>query len=209
MSQWQPILFTLQELRERIQPYFLRRLKNEVFKEDDATTAKLSQKNEIIVWLRLTACQVWFNAHAWVCVHISCIQLIMQLLCLFVQRQLYEAFLQSEIVLSAFDGSPLAALTVLTLQLFCLYLFEMCKNTMILLVEGWCLILIIVNDHGRVFCWFWSKECIHVNFSSFNQFAVDLSCGLTNFNQYVCYCILRSSEFFPQLLFLWFYWACP
>ncbi|KAJ6775137.1 hypothetical protein OIU79_018338 [Salix purpurea] len=72
------------ELRERIHPYFLRRLKNEVFKEDD-TTAKLSRKNEIIVWLRLTACQ----------------------------RQLYEAFLQSEIVLSAFDGSPLAALTIL------------------------------------------------------------------------------------------------
>ncbi|KAJ6305575.1 hypothetical protein OIU78_021007 [Salix suchowensis] len=73
------------ELRERIQPYFLRRLKNEVFKEDDDTTATLSRKNEIIVWLRLTACQ----------------------------RQLYEAFLQSEIVLSAFDGSPLAALTIL------------------------------------------------------------------------------------------------
>ncbi|KAJ6918655.1 protein CHROMATIN REMODELING 24 [Populus alba x Populus x berolinensis] len=73
------------ELRERIQPYFLRRMKNEVFKEDDATTAKLSRKNEIIVWLKLTACQ----------------------------RQLYEAFLRSEIVLSAFDGSPLAALTIL------------------------------------------------------------------------------------------------
>ncbi|XP_024460623.1 protein CHROMATIN REMODELING 24 isoform X2 [Populus trichocarpa] len=73
------------ELRERIQPYFLRRMKNEVFKEDDATTAKLSRKNEIIVWLRLTTCQ----------------------------RQLYEAFLRSEIVLSAFDGSPLAALTIL------------------------------------------------------------------------------------------------
>ncbi|KAL9340324.1 hypothetical protein Peur_066543 [Populus x canadensis] len=73
------------ELRERIQPYFLHRMKNEVFKEDDATTAKLSRKNEIIVWLRLTACQ----------------------------QQLYEAFLRSEIVLSAFDGSPLAALTIL------------------------------------------------------------------------------------------------
>ncbi|RVW78874.1 Protein chromatin remodeling 24 [Vitis vinifera] len=74
------------ELRERIQPYFLRRLKNEVFHEDDASeTAKLSKKNEIIVWLRLTSCQ----------------------------RQLYEAFLNSEIVLSAFDGSPLAAITVL------------------------------------------------------------------------------------------------
>ncbi|KAL5755404.1 hypothetical protein ACOSP7_023624 [Xanthoceras sorbifolium] len=74
------------ELRERIQPYFLRRLKNEVFREDDATTAAtLSKKNEIIVWLRLTTCQ----------------------------RQLYEAFLNSELVLSAFDGSPLAALTIL------------------------------------------------------------------------------------------------
>ncbi|CAN1168892.1 Protein CHROMATIN REMODELING 24 [Linum perenne] len=73
------------ELRERIQPYFLRRLKSEVFNEDDNETAKLSKKNEIIVWLRLTACQ----------------------------RQLYEAFLQSELVLSAFDGSPLAAITIL------------------------------------------------------------------------------------------------
>ncbi|XVF14803.1 hypothetical protein REPUB_Repub09cG0092800 [Reevesia pubescens] len=73
------------ELRERIQPYFLRRLKTEVFCEDDATTAKLSKKNEIIVWLKLTGCQ----------------------------RRLYEAFLKSEIVLSAFDGSPLAALTIL------------------------------------------------------------------------------------------------
>ncbi|ESR45373.1 hypothetical protein CICLE_v10000096mg [Citrus x clementina] len=74
------------ELRERIQPYFLRRLKNEVFHEDDVTSsATLSKKNEMIVWLRLTSCQ----------------------------RQLYEAFLNSEIVLSAFDGSPLAALTIL------------------------------------------------------------------------------------------------
>ncbi|XP_052190509.1 protein CHROMATIN REMODELING 24 isoform X2 [Diospyros lotus] len=74
------------ELRERIQPYFLRRLKSEVFDENDTTkTAKLSKKNEIIVWLRLTRCQ----------------------------RQLYEAFLKSELVLSAFDGSPLAALTIL------------------------------------------------------------------------------------------------
>ncbi|KAM7523482.1 hypothetical protein LguiA_013384 [Lonicera macranthoides] len=76
----------LQELRARIQPYFLRRMKNEVFCEDDATSSvKLSKKNEIIVWLRLTSCQ----------------------------RQLYEAFLKSELVLSAFDGSPLAALTTL------------------------------------------------------------------------------------------------
>ncbi|PIN09400.1 Transcription-coupled repair protein CSB/RAD26 (contains SNF2 family DNA-dependent ATPase domain) [Handroanthus impetiginosus] len=69
------------ELRDCIQPYFLRRLKSEVF-HDDTT---LSKKNEIIVWLRLTRCQ----------------------------RQLYEAFLKSEIVISAFDGSPLAALTIL------------------------------------------------------------------------------------------------
>ncbi|KAE7997558.1 hypothetical protein FH972_002182 [Carpinus fangiana] len=74
------------ELRERIQPYFLRRLKSEVFSEDNSkSTIKLSKKNEVIVWLRLTSCQ----------------------------RQLYEAFLKSELVLSAFDGSPLAALTIL------------------------------------------------------------------------------------------------
>lgn len=73
------------ELREHIQPYFLRRLKSEVFSDDSSTSAKLSQKNEIIVWLKLTNCQ----------------------------RQLYTAFLKSEIVLSAFDSSPLAALTIL------------------------------------------------------------------------------------------------
>lgn len=74
------------ELREKIQPYFLRRLKSEVFSEDDSSSSsKLSKKNEIIVWLKLTRCQ----------------------------RQIYEAFLKSEIVLSAFDGSPLAALTIL------------------------------------------------------------------------------------------------
>ncbi|CAJ1937777.1 unnamed protein product [Sphenostylis stenocarpa] len=74
------------ELRDRIEPYFLRRMKSEVFSQDDEkATTKLSQKQEIIVWLRLTS----------------------------VQRYLYEAFLKSEIVLSAFDGSPLAALTIL------------------------------------------------------------------------------------------------
>ncbi|XP_010269086.1 PREDICTED: protein CHROMATIN REMODELING 24-like isoform X2 [Nelumbo nucifera] len=71
------------ELRERIEPYFLRRLKSEVFCENEASTsAKLSKKAELIVWLRLAPCQ----------------------------RQLYEAFLNSELVLSSFDGSPLAAL---------------------------------------------------------------------------------------------------
>ncbi|CAN4080654.1 unnamed protein product [Withania somnifera] len=73
------------ELREHIQPYFLRRLKSEVFSDDSSSSAKLSKKNEIIVWLKLTNCQ----------------------------RQLYTAFLKSEIVLSAFDSSPLAALTIL------------------------------------------------------------------------------------------------
>nr|VDC67465.1 unnamed protein product [Brassica rapa] len=71
------------QAKEHIQPFFLRRLKSEVF-GDDATTSRLSKKDEIVVWLRLTACQ----------------------------RQIYEAFLNSEIVLSAFDGSPLAALTL-------------------------------------------------------------------------------------------------
>ncbi|XP_030511508.1 protein CHROMATIN REMODELING 24 isoform X2 [Rhodamnia argentea] len=73
------------ELRERIQPYFLRRLKSEVFREDDGEVAKLSKKSELIVWLRLTNCQ----------------------------RRLYEAFLNSELVLSSFGNSPLAALTIL------------------------------------------------------------------------------------------------
>ncbi|XP_071714729.1 protein CHROMATIN REMODELING 24-like [Rutidosis leptorrhynchoides] len=75
-----------QDLRKCIHPYFLRRLKSEVFGEDGGTNAaKLSKKHEIIVWLKLSN----------------------------VQRQLYEAFLKSEIVLSAFDGSPLAAITIL------------------------------------------------------------------------------------------------
>ncbi|XP_057807804.1 protein CHROMATIN REMODELING 24 [Salvia miltiorrhiza] len=69
------------KLRDCIQPYFLRRMKSEVFRDDST----LSNKNELIVWLRLTQCQ----------------------------RRLYEAFLNSEIVVSACDGSPLAALTIL------------------------------------------------------------------------------------------------
>ncbi|KAL5704507.1 DNA helicase [Ranunculus cassubicifolius] len=75
-----------QNLRARIEPYFLRRLKSEVFLEDDATqTSKISKKHELIVWLKLTQCQ----------------------------RQLYEAFLNSELVLSSFDKLPLAAITIL------------------------------------------------------------------------------------------------
>ncbi|ONK56252.1 uncharacterized protein A4U43_C10F5680 [Asparagus officinalis] len=75
------------ELRNRIKPYFLRRLKSEVFVDnDDASSAKLSKKHEMIVWLKLTTCQ----------------------------RQLYEAFLKSDWVHSSMDGgSPLAALTIL------------------------------------------------------------------------------------------------
>jgi hypothetical protein len=41
----------------------------------------------------------------------------------FLQRHLYEAFLKSEIVLSAFDGSPLAALTVIFIMVFALFSF--------------------------------------------------------------------------------------
>ncbi|CAH9091888.1 unnamed protein product [Cuscuta europaea] len=73
------------ELRECIQPYFLRRLKSDVFTDDTSTGVKLSKKSEMCVWLKLTSCQ----------------------------RQLYVAFLKSEIVLSACDSSPLAALTIL------------------------------------------------------------------------------------------------
>ncbi|CAO2044362.1 unnamed protein product [Urochloa humidicola] len=76
------------ELRERIKPYFLRRMKTEVFLDSDASEEKtLAKKNELIVWLKLTACQ----------------------------RKLYEAFLKSELVHLAIQpkGSPLAAITIL------------------------------------------------------------------------------------------------
>jgi DNA excision repair protein ERCC-6-like len=54
----------LQELRERIKPYFLRRMKNEVFLDSGASEEKtLSKKNELIVWLKLTACQVQLMFH--------------------------------------------------------------------------------------------------------------------------------------------------
>ncbi|KAK3141042.1 hypothetical protein QOZ80_4BG0328830 [Eleusine coracana subsp. coracana] len=76
------------ELRERIKPYFLRRMKSEVFLDSGASEENtLAKKNELIVWLKLTACQ----------------------------RQLYEAFLKSELVHLALQpkGSPLAAITIL------------------------------------------------------------------------------------------------
>ncbi|KAF3336752.1 DNA excision repair protein ERCC-6-like isoform X1 [Carex littledalei] len=74
------------ELRERIKPYFLRRLKSEVFgKENVETKVEMPKKNELIVWLKLTPCQ----------------------------RQLYEAFLNSELVHNAVGGSPLAAITIM------------------------------------------------------------------------------------------------
>jgi SNF2 family DNA or RNA helicase len=51
--------YSLQDLRERIKPYFLRRMKSEVFVDTgSADDKKLSKKNELIVWLKLTACQV-------------------------------------------------------------------------------------------------------------------------------------------------------
>ncbi|KAJ1297220.1 hypothetical protein BS78_01G361300 [Paspalum vaginatum] len=76
------------ELRERIKPFFLRRMKSEVFRDSGASEEKtLAKKNELIVWLKLTACQ----------------------------RKLYEAFLKSELVHLALQpkGSPLAAITIL------------------------------------------------------------------------------------------------
>uniref|UniRef100_A0ACD5TRC6 Uncharacterized protein n=1 Tax=Avena sativa TaxID=4498 RepID=A0ACD5TRC6_AVESA len=74
------------KLRERIKPYFLRRMKSEVFVDTgSADDKKLSKKNELIVWLRLTACQ----------------------------RKLYEAFLNSDMVHNSMQGSPLAAITIL------------------------------------------------------------------------------------------------
>nr|XP_051180390.1 SNF2 domain-containing protein ENL1-like isoform X2 [Lolium perenne] len=75
------------ELRERIKPYFLRRIKSEVSLETGLTDNKrLPKKNELIIWLQLTDRQ----------------------------RQLYKAFLNSELVhLAASQGNPLAAITVL------------------------------------------------------------------------------------------------
>lgn len=59
--------FLPQELRDRIKPYFLRRLKSEVFAESEETESrKLSKKHELIVWLRLTQCQVIiFSLHVY------------------------------------------------------------------------------------------------------------------------------------------------
>ncbi|KAL4567255.1 hypothetical protein LXL04_022833 [Taraxacum kok-saghyz] len=77
---------TAQDLRTCIKPYFLRRLKSEVFCEDGTgTTATLPNKNDMIVWLRLSG----------------------------FQRQLYKAFLNSETVLSPVLGSAFIALEVM------------------------------------------------------------------------------------------------
>ncbi|KAM0885735.1 hypothetical protein ACQ4PT_030142 [Festuca glaucescens] len=78
---------TMQELRERIKPYFLRRMKSEVSLETGLTGDKqLPKKNELVIWLKLTDRQ----------------------------RQLYKAFLKCELVhLAASRGNPLAAITVL------------------------------------------------------------------------------------------------
>lgn len=54
----------LQELRERIKPYFLRRMKNEVFLDSGmGEDKKLAKKNELIIWLKLTSCQVQIIFH--------------------------------------------------------------------------------------------------------------------------------------------------
>uniref|UniRef100_A0ACD5VTP0 Uncharacterized protein n=1 Tax=Avena sativa TaxID=4498 RepID=A0ACD5VTP0_AVESA len=74
------------ELRERIKPYFLRRMKNEVFLEIGLTDDKqLPKKNELTIWLKLTDRQ----------------------------RQLYKAFLNCEHVHLAASQGPLAAIRVL------------------------------------------------------------------------------------------------
>lgn len=74
------------ELRERIKPYFLRRMKSEVSLETGLTDdKKLPKKNELIIWLKLTDCQ----------------------------RRLYKAFLNCERVQIESVENTLAALTVL------------------------------------------------------------------------------------------------
>uniref|UniRef100_A0ACD5VJG7 Uncharacterized protein n=1 Tax=Avena sativa TaxID=4498 RepID=A0ACD5VJG7_AVESA len=88
------------KLREQIKPYFLRRMKSDVFVDTgSADDKKLSKKNELIVWLKLTACQ----------------------------RKLYEAFLNSDMVHSSMQGSPLAAITILK---------KICDHPMILTKKG-------------------------------------------------------------------------
>ncbi|CAM6093032.1 unnamed protein product [Calypogeia fissa] len=77
-----------QELRQKMAPFFLRRMKSEVFPEEaeSADAPKLSKKNDFIVWLKLTSRQ----------------------------EQLYRAFLESEAVFSALESSKaLTALSVL------------------------------------------------------------------------------------------------
>ncbi|XP_044954864.1 SNF2 domain-containing protein ENL1-like [Hordeum vulgare subsp. vulgare] len=74
------------KLRERIKPYFLRRMKSEVSLEIGLTDdKKLPKKNELIIWLKLTDCQ----------------------------RRLYKAFLNHELVPFEPVENSLAALTVL------------------------------------------------------------------------------------------------
>uniref|UniRef100_A0A453NBJ6 Helicase ATP-binding domain-containing protein n=1 Tax=Aegilops tauschii subsp. strangulata TaxID=200361 RepID=A0A453NBJ6_AEGTS len=71
------------ELRERIKPYFLRRMKIKVSLETGLTDdKKLPKKDGLIIWLKLTDCQ----------------------------RRLYEVFLNSELVQFESEGNPLAAL---------------------------------------------------------------------------------------------------
>lgn len=49
----------MQELRQKFGPFFLRRLKSEVFPDsDNKEERKLSRKNDLIVWLPLSERQV-------------------------------------------------------------------------------------------------------------------------------------------------------
>ncbi|KAL5214239.1 hypothetical protein ABZP36_003391 [Zizania latifolia] len=77
------------ELRERIKPYFLRRMKSEIFLDTGAKeNERPPQKNELVIWLKLTS----------------------------YQRRLYEAFLNRDLVCSqtgALKGSSLEAVTIL------------------------------------------------------------------------------------------------
>jgi hypothetical protein len=97
-----------QVLREKIKPHFLRRVKSDIFLDSDA------KKNELIVWLKLTAFQVWLLCHC--CKNLIEILLINVWLMTFfwAQRKLYEAFLKRGLVHLAIEpkGSPLVAITV-------------------------------------------------------------------------------------------------
>ena len=121
-------------MTKHIQHFFLQRLKIEVF-GDDGATSKLSKKDEIVIWLWLRVWQVQPLNNRWSNV-LSLMELLIYIS--FLQRQLYEAFLNREIVLSAFDGSPLAAQMV-TWSFLPIFLFvwsSMCLHVFFYLVNS-------------------------------------------------------------------------